>query len=292
MGRTKRKHNEDASEAVAGYTSILERFKRWLLCEHREFVVDSVIQLPLSTTLCHTYLDYASIKRDATGSELVPKRFNSFSTIGTCKSALKYLYKEANLKMHDDLDARLKGLPSKESSTLLFGVNAKARFSKWLLKVCASNEAEIVAMDMSFSDIGTHSFRKGVATSLSNTPGGPQAVSIWLHAGWSLGSVQGRYVFEGSGGDQFVGRAATGLQLSSSAFGALPPHIAALALEEWEKYLPDYATEYPACFRCVLPYLLASLALPHEWLKVTFSPGHPLFMSTVWRSGKLNPLWP
>ncbi|RHY75244.1 hypothetical protein DYB26_011457, partial [Aphanomyces astaci] len=148
---TKRKHIEDASEAVAGvrivalrlvhdtrakYTSILERFKRWLLCEHREFVVDSVIQLPLSTILCQTYLDYASIKRDATGSELVPKRFNSFLTIGTSqmfvhtniresqveiwacaeflysigtsKSALKYLYKEANLKMHDDLDARLK----------------------------------------------------------------------------------------------------------------------------------------------------------------------------------------
>ncbi|RHZ31981.1 hypothetical protein DYB37_013138 [Aphanomyces astaci] len=124
MGRAKRKHDEDNSEAVAGdrvvalrlvndtrtqYAYIIERFKRWLLNEHPEFVVDSVIQLPLSTKVCQTYLDFASVKRDATGKELVPKRFNSFSTIGTCKSAIKYLYKEANIKMHDELEARLKG---------------------------------------------------------------------------------------------------------------------------------------------------------------------------------------
>ncbi|KAF0747420.1 hypothetical protein AaE_007736, partial [Aphanomyces astaci] len=62
--------------------------------------------------------------------------------------------------------ANLPGSPS-----LLFGYNAKERFSTWLR------------------------FAK--------------AVSIWLRAGWSLGSVQGQYIFEGSGGDQFVGRAAT-----------------------------------------------------------------------------------
>ncbi|ETV65067.1 hypothetical protein H257_18154 [Aphanomyces astaci] len=41
-------------------------------------------------------------------------------------------------------------------------------------------------------DIGTHSFRKGVASELSNTPGGPEAVNVWLRAGWTLGTVQGR----------------------------------------------------------------------------------------------------
>ncbi|ETV80376.1 hypothetical protein H257_06685 [Aphanomyces astaci] len=123
MGRAKRKHDEDNSEAVAGdrvvalrlvndtttqYAYIIERFKRWLPSEHPEFVVNSVIQLPLSTKVCQTYLDFASVKRDATGKELVAKCFNSFSTIGTCKSAIKYLYKEANIQMHDELEARLK----------------------------------------------------------------------------------------------------------------------------------------------------------------------------------------
>ena len=67
-----------------------------------------------------------------------------------------------------------------------------------------------MAMGMSITDIGTHSCRKGAATAISNCPGGPQSVSIWLRAGWSLGSVQDRYIFAGSGGDQFVGRAAAG----------------------------------------------------------------------------------
>ena len=65
-------------------------------------------------------------------------------------------------------------------------------------------------MGPSATEVGTHSFRKGVASSVSGYPGGPQSVSVWLRAGWSLGSVQGRYIFEGSGGDQFVGRAAAG----------------------------------------------------------------------------------
>ncbi len=97
------------------------------------------------------------------------------------------------------------------SSTHLFGSNSKERYAKWLQSTCASS-SDLTAMGLCLSDIGTHSCRKGVATSISNCPGGPQAHSIWLRAGWSLGSVQGRYIFSGSGGDQFVGRAATGKQ--------------------------------------------------------------------------------
>ena len=96
------------------------------------------------------------------------------------------------------------------SSKLIFGENAKERFSAWLAKTCSVNEEEILSMELSISEIGTHSFRKGVASELSNTPGGPASVSVWLRAGWSLGSVQGRYIFAGSGGDQFVGRVAAG----------------------------------------------------------------------------------
>ena len=68
----------------------------------------------------------------------------------------------------------------------------------------------MVPLGLSIVDIGTHSFRKVVATALAKNPGRPQSVSIWLRAAWSLGNVQNRYLFYGSGGDQFVGRAATG----------------------------------------------------------------------------------
>ena len=59
--------------------------------------------------------------------------------------------------------------------------------------------------------IGTHSFRKGIATFLSGSPGSPTAIAIYLRARWSLGPVQSRYILEGEGGDQVCGRAATGL---------------------------------------------------------------------------------
>ena len=45
-------------------------------------------------------------------------------------------------------------------------------------------------------EIGTPSFRKGVATF------GPSPISIFLRAGWSLGAVTARYIFAGQGGDQ------------------------------------------------------------------------------------------
>ncbi|KAF0709314.1 hypothetical protein AaE_012913 [Aphanomyces astaci] len=176
------------------------------------------------------------------------------------------------------------------SPTLLFGYNAKERFSAWLHNTCALHEDDIVAMGLSISDVGTHSFRKGVASTLSNTPGGPQAVSVWLRAGWSLGSVQGRYIFEGSGGDQFVGRAATGLDVNGVEFGSLPPHFGTtvvLSSTQWESILPGYASHYPESFRTAIPFLLASLVFHQKWLKSTLSPKHPLFMSAVWSSGLL-----
>ena len=110
------------------------------------------------------------------------------------------------------------GQRSLGSSTLLFGLRAQDRFSKWLDATCTACSQEMIAMGLSMSDIGTHSFRKGVASVLSGFPGGPQAVSIWLRAGWSLGAVQGRYIFAGSGGDQFVGRAATGTLIKKMHF--------------------------------------------------------------------------
>ncbi|ETV82806.1 hypothetical protein H257_04587 [Aphanomyces astaci] len=181
------------------------------------------------------------------------------------------------------------------SQSLLFGYNAKERFSTWLRNTCSNSEDDIVSMGLAIADIGTHSFRKGVASSLSNCPGGPQAVSIWLRAGWSLGSVQGQYIFEGSGGDQFVGRAATGLNVNDDKFGILPPHFGNMAVVTpalWEQILPGYSTFYSPSFRSAIPFLLASLVHHHDWLNRTLHPSHPLFLSPAWVSGILTALLP
>ncbi|KAH9114255.1 hypothetical protein AeMF1_011636, partial [Aphanomyces euteiches] len=95
------------------------------------------------------------------------------------------------------------------ASTLLFGSNANETFATWLRLACSLFRDDMAAVGLNSADIGTHSFRKGVSTAISNTLGGPQPHSVWLRAGWSLGSVQGRYIFAGAGGDQHVGRAAS-----------------------------------------------------------------------------------
>jgi hypothetical protein len=83
----------------------------------------------------------------------------------------------------------------------------------------------LVNQGIDTSMIGSHSFRKGIASFLSGTPGGSTAISIYLRAGWSLGPVQSRYVLEGEGGDQVCGRAATGLTLTDVSVANLPPHF-------------------------------------------------------------------
>ena len=113
-----------------------------------------------------------------------------------------------------------KGFQREGSDRLIFGEkkSAKDRFSKWLANILKASAELIVAMGLIISEIGSHSFRKGIASALANNPGGPTAINIWLRAGWSLGPVQSRYIFEGAGGDQFVGRAATSISLSDPAF--------------------------------------------------------------------------
>ncbi|KAF0728735.1 hypothetical protein Ae201684_013479 [Aphanomyces euteiches] len=95
---------------------------------------------------------------------------------------------------------------------------------------------------------------------------------------------------EGSGGDQFVGRAAAGLNMNSSDFGVLPPHFkgSQLSPQDWEKILPGYRSFYPQCFHSVAPFLLASLVYQRKWLSMNLHPKHPIFSSNVWQSGFLE----
>lgn len=179
------------------------------------------------------------------------------------------------------------------SKRTVFGGNEEnnSRFSKWLKSVCLVLGATFMAMGILIAEIGSHSFRKGIACFLSSLPGGPTAISIYLRAGWSLGAVPNRYILEGEGGDQLCGRAATGLTLTDPKFAVLPPHFddtdgkEILTLNEWEDILPGYSTFYPVNFRQVCPFLLASIVHHREYLETTLPSDHPLKVSRLWSSG-------
>ena len=77
-----------------------------------------------------------------------------------------------------------RGFEREGSKMTLFAGDAESRFSKWLSSLCQSNKDVLLNQGVDKSMIGTHSFRKGVASFLSGTPGGPTAISIYLRAGW------------------------------------------------------------------------------------------------------------
>ena len=106
-------------------------------------------------------------------------------------------------------------------------------------------------------DWGTHSNRKGVASYLLSMLF-LSAVNVYLRAGWSLGNVQDRYIFAGAGGDQIVGRAASGLPITDLRFAVLPPHFSNEDLEilnaiGWDSILPGY-NNYPSSFKRIVPF--------------------------------------
>jgi hypothetical protein len=168
----------------------------------------------------------------------------------------------------------------------------EARFTKFLRSLIDDNEQALLDFGLEAQELGTHSFRKGIATFLCGMPGGPTAIAIYLRAGWSLGNVQQRYILAGDGGDQVCGRAATGLKITDPSFAALPPHFdltngPPLTVEQWDEVLPGYSSFYPNKFKPVLTYLLASLVYHRDFLQQRLHPSHPLFHQRVWRSGIL-----
>lgn len=63
--------------------------------------------------------------------------------------------------------------------------------------------------------------REVCASYLASFPGGPGAIGIFLRAGWTLGQIQQRYIFAGSGCvDELIGR-----NMSKKEFTALPAHF-------------------------------------------------------------------
>ena len=166
---------------------------------------------------------------------------------------------------------------------LYLGMDSPHRFSRILQRVLTSIP-EGVSIGSRREDIGTHSNRKGSASYALDFPD-ISAVQCYLRAGWSLGNVPDRYIVAGTGGDQLIGRAVSGLPLNDSGFSILPPHFSeedSLLLHNlgWENVLSGY-NNYPSSFKRVIPFLFASIVYHYNWLKENLCMEHPVRSSAI-----------
>lgn len=92
-----------------------------------------------------------------------------------------------------------------------------------MVKSCAS---ELKLLGFEPGDLGTHSSRKGVATMIADgCTISPPIASLCIRAGWVMGGVKDKYIFRENGGDQYVGRCASCLDMLSKEFSVSPPHF-------------------------------------------------------------------
>lgn len=105
------------------------------------------------------------------------------------------------------------------------GSNQYERFIKVFHKAISDNEDTFQGLGVEEGSLGSHSCRKGDITFLSSgCTVSPPMASICLRAFWSMGPVKGRYIHYEKSGDQFVGRAFTGISLLTKEFGISPSH--------------------------------------------------------------------
>ena len=147
------------------------------------------------------------------------------------------------------------------------------------------NDEELIPLTVNLgadrAALNTHSNRKGAATFLCGLSMCLSAVNIYLRAGWSIGSVQDRYIFGGAGGDQVVGRAVAGLPINSTDFAILPPHFTSEGLKLVHKIglqnLVEGYEGFPECFKRVAPMLVARVIYGYTFLQQFLDARHPLW---------------
>ena len=94
--------------------------------------------------------------------------------------------------------------------------------SKLLLK----HDNCITGIGVNIFDLGTHYYRKGVATMVAaGCTVSPPIVSICVRAGWVMGGVKDKYLKRESAGDQHVVRCASCLPILSMDFPVSPPYF-------------------------------------------------------------------
>ena len=171
--------------------------------------------------------------------------------------------------------------------------DAEERYNSWLQNVLKEGAAEFQEYFADITRIASHSLRKGAAVFAASAPGGPDGMSIFLRAGWSIGQVVQRYLLLGDGKDNFLGRFLVGLPLESLDFARLPPHFKPGALSR-----ADLASlgipAIPLFDETITPYLLAQLVYHYDPttnnLTVPLHASHPLLATRVFSTGLLRKL--
>jgi len=189
------------------------------------------------------------------------------------------------------------------NSSLFPGNHQYDRFSKSFAKLLLGFERDLAVHGVKPSDLGTHSTRKGVATSVSaGCTMSPPIVSVCIRAGWVMGGVKDRYLKYEAAGDQFVGRCAACLDLLSSHFAVSPPHWdfsvshdgsphtpeeEVQLQQELESFLKERLPNYDRITKATLNLartLLASVCYHHEYLKLTLAQSSSFRASNMFRN--------
>ena len=120
-----------------------------------------------------------------------------------------------------------------------------------------------------------------------------------MRAGWSVGSIQDRYIFAGASSDQIVGRAVAGLNINTSDFAILRPHLSTTGLKILREVGLENVIEgfkdLPSSFKRVVPVLIAQIGFHYQnnsYLSGAIDQTHPLwnqriFTRSVLYDGKL-----
>ena len=114
----------------------------------------------------------------------------------------------------------------KDGAPLFEGTNQYGRYSTRLHQVFRELKDDLKDLGVDWTDLGTHSTRKGVGTMVANASTvGPPIVALCLRAGWTLGGVKEKYLFRADGGDMAVGRRAACLEVDDKGFAISPPYF-------------------------------------------------------------------
>ena len=146
-------------------------------------------------------------------------------------------------------------------------------------------------------DLGSHSCRKGVATLIaSGCTVSPPISSLCIRAGWVMGGMKDKYIFNEKAGDQYVGRCASLLNQLTKEFAVSPPYFDMSDRNDQERIeknkeiedylmtnLPNAKKIQPKTWNMVM-FCFASLCYHYEYLcknlhKKSVLRGAPVFQN-------------
>ena len=170
-----------------------------------------------------------------------------------------------------------------------------SRMGNLLRKALQEHQAEVLAMGYdTIEEIGLHSIRKGVSTYLASLPGGPPPAALCLRAGWSMGQVKDIYFHQTDGGDEFVGRCASLLNMANGEFAIAPPCFDAETDEvKVDEAIKENFPHFESAdgMKRILNRCLASLLHHRDYVIMNLPPNHIARSIPLYRqSGTYNDL--